>query len=209
MAKRARPHWVLPIWVGCHGGGDPGANDSVSPAALIPEVRDAGNLVSFDLDATAPESPLLGNWCVRSVSDAADPVRALADVADAYLAVQRDVCPRLTGALTPGQLSSFRTYIYDYTSVMAGCGNATRPPPGGILAFGPANTPAVGADPGPLSEADARVLTDAYVTVFAQAFGLDGADRALVEAHIERSARAAIDPGLPSLSLCASVNDAG
>jgi len=176
---------------------------------LVPEIADAGTATS-SLDPPPADEALLDDWCSNpDAGGAMDPMRAVATITDAYLEAQRRLCPRLTEALSSAELGNFRTYVYEYTSVMVGCVNAVRPPPGGILAFGPANTPAVGLARPALSAEDARVLGEAYVAEFASALLLDEADRALVAAHVASTAQSVIDPSLSSISLCAASGDAG
>jgi hypothetical protein len=149
--------------------------------------------------ASSP-APLLPDWCgpERGELDAA---RKVGEISDAYLNAQRTACAGLTQGIA---LSSWSKYIYDYTYVMAGCTDLAAPPPGGILKFGPANTRAVGLVGAALSAEDVDLLVEIYVRTFAQALSLSSEERALVEAHLLRTAEPEVDPSLPAgLAVCA------
>jgi hypothetical protein len=191
-----------------------GSDDRVRPAPSIvylsPAVIDAGVEVPHEADATVSGTPLLRDWCGSEDAGATDAPNAIAAISSAYLAAQLVVCRSMTEEMSSAQLTAWEVYIYDYSRVMAGCLQIKMPPPGGILAFGPANTAAVGVLRSPLSREDARLLIAEYLSAFVRALALDSDDRALVETHLWRTAEFEIDASLPvGLSVCAEGGDAG
>jgi hypothetical protein len=93
---------------------------------------------------------------------------------------------------------------------MAGCPLETGPLDGGILAFGPGNTPAVGAARPDLGPDDVERLTTHYVAAFGDALSLDEDERTLIRAHLLLTAQADIDPAASGvLSICGDSADAG
>jgi hypothetical protein len=137
-------------------------------------------------------------------------LRAVVEITEAYLAMQSAACSGLTAGMSSAEQSNFRTYIYDYTRVMAGCLQIDRPPARGVLAFGPGNTAAAGVMRAPLSSEDASVLVAAYLSAFASKLDLDAGDSSLVQAHLERTVQSEIDASLSAApSVCAGRADAG
>jgi hypothetical protein len=177
-----------------------------------PSVLDAG----FSLEpvrearAAAPMPALLPDWCGSERDGSLDAAQFIDEIVGLYSNAQRASCAGLTAGMLDDQLASWWVYLNDYTRVMLGCVDLVMPPPGGILEFGPANTAAVGVSHAPLSRADAALLIGAYLSAFAGPLSLAAEDRALVEAHLWRSAEPHIDPSRrDGLALCASVSPTG
>jgi hypothetical protein len=192
---------------------DDGSPHRAPPLYLSPVLIDAGLESAPELAttaATSPATPLLPDWCGAARGAALDAALKIGEISDAYVNAQRVVCEPLTREMLEERRAAWRTYVYDYTRVMAGCVDLDMPPPGGILAFGPANTPAVGVPRPSLSRSDAALLIDAYLSAFVSALSLASEEEALVEAHLWRTAETEIDPGqVAALLVCGNAPDAG
>jgi hypothetical protein len=113
----------------------------------------------------------------------------------------------MTVVLTDVERVRWRDYLTLYTTAMAGC-PLSRPLNGGVLAFGPANTAAVGIVRPALGRDDAESLIEHYVGAFAARLSLSDTERSDVASFIGATAQSEIDPAL-SRSLVACSPDAG
>lgn len=144
----------------------------------------------------------LPDWCSRL-----DGAPATIRIVNAYHASVRMNCA-IAGlisdeALTDPQYSEWRSYLELYSGLLAGCSYDIDTPAGGILVFGPANTPFVGADRAKLSNDEARLLIEAYVQAFGDELLLGAGERDAVRTHLSRAASSEIDPvSSGSLATC-------
>lgn len=209
------PRWLLgpallvPVVIeGCDADSHP-----APPVYLRPLVLDAGAPSPPERDVGAPASidpPLLPDWCHGERAASVGASGRSSEIAQSYSSAQERSCAALTGPMLPDQFALWTTYLDEYSSVMTGCVDLLTPPPGGILAFGPANTAAIGLPHGPLSRGDADLLIATYLAAFASALSLTAEDQARVEAHLWRSAEPEIDASQgDALALCAGFADAG
>jgi hypothetical protein len=184
-----------------------------SPAARAPVrplVLDGGQEMSSAVGLSGEGATLLGEWCTRAGEDSTMQLVTIDAIVDDYRAEQAALCAPLTSQMDPAQSSAWTTYLASYTRFMAGCLNVDVPPPGGILAFGPANTAAIGMPQPALSQDDARILIGAYAGAFSSALALLDTDRELVEAHLSGTADRVVDASLPAgPTLCSDGDDAG
>lgn len=215
---------------GAAGAADRSAAGSggTSSAAIDPAASlDAGTSEST-LDADVPGEPspnpdagassdaggstYAPDWCARAGAEANDRTDTFFLVAVAYADAQSTDCATagLTDSLDLSQTGAWLGYLIDYSHLMAGCTLETGPLEGGILAFGPGNTPATGAVRPDLGADDVERLTTYYVAAFGDALGLDEDERGEVRAHLLLTAQADIDPAASEvLSTCGDSADAG
>lgn len=173
------------------------------PQALAPPAQDAGVDVATATAVADVRFP--ADWCSRL-----DGLPAAIRIANAHnLAVSMNcLTDGLTSQLTDEQYDEWRTYLQDYTFLMAGCVPDYDPPEGGISVFGPANTAFVGAARAQLSPTEARLLTDAYVRAFGAELMLSAEESGALTAYLVLLATAESDGAATgSLSTCAP--DAG
>jgi hypothetical protein len=151
------------------------------------------------------------DWCDRA-GDEASRATVLLNVAFGYATAQTTDCATagLTSSLTEDQQAGWFNYLGVYTNAMLGCPPEFGAVDGGILVFGPANTPAVGASRPALGEDDVERLTAQYVAAFGDVIGLDEEERAAVTDHLLLTAQAEIDEEASGvLSTCGGAADAG
>jgi hypothetical protein len=151
------------------------------------------------------------DWCARAGADEASRPLVFFGVAFAFDQAQSMDCATagLTSSFDGTQAEGWASYLIDYSLAMAGC-PLEFPVDGGILVFGPGNTPAVGALRPDLGADDVERLTTHYVAAFGDALGLDEDERALVRDHLLLTAQADINPAASGvLSICGDSADAG
>jgi hypothetical protein len=168
---------------------------TAAPAAV--EVRDA-----------AADDLFPSNWCTRAGATGGEQDDAMLNIGLDYLAAQKGDCRvrGLTESMTPEQDLDWGNYLIAYTYVMVGCPYLIAVP-GGILAFGPANTPAIGVARPLLGRDDVAALVGPYLDLFSERLRLSGRQRDSVEAHLLATAQPVIDPRVSGgLSRC---GDAG
>jgi hypothetical protein len=169
--------------------------------------RDEGGLEGRDVDSGVQARPdadvrdaatdelFPSSWCTRAgatVGEQADAMFAIG--LDYQTAPVQDCRIRgLTAGMTPDQDLDWGNYLIAYTYVMAGCAYLMKVP-GGILAFGPGNTPAIGMARPLLGRDDVAVLVDVYLDLFAANLRLSDRQRDSVEAHLLATAEPEIDP---------------
>jgi hypothetical protein len=182
------------------GGVQPQYKESGMPAASALEVRDA------EADDLFPSS-----WCTRAGATAGEQSDAMLDIGLDYLAAQKRDCRirGLTESMTRQQDLDWGNYLIAYTYVMAGC-RYLMAVPGGILAFGPANTPAIGIARPLLGRDDVAGLVKPYLDLFGERLRLSDRQRESVEAHLLVTAQPEIDPrALGVLSRCGNTGTDG
>jgi hypothetical protein len=183
--------------------------DPVPPASLL-SVPDGG--VDASVPPPAPVATFPADWCARLAG-----LPAAIRITNAYNAAVRGAC--LTAGLVAwselsdeqyDQYEDWRSYLQDYTFLMAGCVPDYEPPEGGILVFGPGNTPLIGVPRSPLSPNEALLLVEDYVQAFASELGLTAEERDAVRAYLLQVVAAETDDpaAIGSLSTCAAL-DAG
>jgi hypothetical protein len=180
------------------GGGDDAGDAGIRP--------DPSPDASDGMDGLFP-----ADWCDRAGDEAARST-ALLSVAFAYATAQSTDCATagLTSSLTEEQQAGWFNYLGVYTNAMLGCPAEFGAVDGGILVFGPANTPAVGASRPALGEDDVERLTAYYVTAFGDVIGLDEEERAALSDYLLLTAQAEIDEEASEvLSTCGGTADAG
>jgi hypothetical protein len=176
---------------------NPRGADAALPPMPLEEVRDAGF-----------EDLFPSNWCKRAGATVGDQADAMLNIGLDYLAAQKRDC-RVSGlieGMTTEQDLEWGNYLIGYTYLMAGC-SYLIPVPGGILAFGPANTYAIGLARPPLGRDDAAAVIELYLGLFGEALKLSDRQRDSVAEHLLVAAELEIDPGASGvLSRC---GDAG
>lgn len=188
---------------------DAGTSESNLDADVL---RDPDPDADGDASTDAGGPSYAPDWCARAGAEASDRPDTFFTVALAYADAQSTDCASsgLTDSLDPDQSIAWLSYLIDYSFVMAGCSLETGPLDGGILVFGPGNTPAVGAARPDLGADDAERLTTYYVAAFGDALSLDEEERVLVRDHLLLTAQADIDPAASEvLSTCGNSADAG
>jgi hypothetical protein len=150
------------------------------------------------------------DWCARA-GDEASRTFTFLSVALTFDQAQSMDCTTagLTSSFDGSQFEAWASYLLDYSLAMAGC-PLEFPVDGGILVFGPGNTPVVGAARPDLGADDVERLTTHYVAAFGDALGLDEDERGEVRDHLLLTAQADIDPAASEvLSTCGDSADAG
>ena len=105
---------------------------------------------------------------------------------------------RTAGLLPPldaARRDEWWDYLLNYSNALAGCPLVVTPLPGGVDAFGPANTGAIGIQHPLLTELAAELLIEQYLAAFTSGFELTASDASLVEVHLRSAAAAQIQPG--------------
>jgi hypothetical protein len=182
------------------GAGDGGVAEDAGALDPSPDASTGG------MDEVFP-----ADWCDRA-GDEATRASVLLNVAFGYATMQSTDCATagLTSSLTEDQQAGWFNYLGVYTNAMLGCPPEFGALDGGILVFGPANTPAIGASRPALGEDDVERLTAYYVAAFGDIVGLDAAERAAVSDHLVLTAQAEIDEEASGvLSICGGSADAG
>jgi hypothetical protein len=190
---------VSPLDAGTSGSNlDAGAQRDPNPNLDGDASTDAGVFV-YDPD-----------WCARAGDELSRTLTFLG-VALAFDQAQSTDCATagLTSSFDGSQVEAWASYLLDFSLAMAGC-PLEFPVDGGILVFGPGNTPVVGATRPDLGADDVERLTTHYVAAFGDALELDEDERAEVRDHLLLTAQADIDPAASEvLSTCGDSVDAG
>jgi hypothetical protein len=96
-------------------------------------------------------------------------------------------------------------YLIGYSTVMLGCPPRSTPVPGGILAFGPANTAAIRLPPPPFGRDDAELLIRYYFSSLSASVPLSESEGAYLTARLQEAAELAVDVTMTAgLSTCSS-----
>jgi hypothetical protein len=151
--------------------------------------------------STAPELPAL---CLLAGADEVEREDTFTDVAFAYH-TQTRACRThaLVSAMSETQIGDWLTYLINYSQALFGCGLLFDPLPGGVDAFGLANTEAVGLASPMLGADDAALLIDIYLESCASVLTLTSEQQAELRAHLEAAAQPRIDASLTAgLSDC-------
>jgi hypothetical protein len=94
-------------------------------------------------------------------------------------------------------------YLIGYSAALAGCPPLPVEVPGGIRAFGPANTAAIGVPRPRLGMDDVSSLISKYMAAFAAELGLTADERQAAEMHLWTTAEGEMDPSASDvLSTC-------
>jgi hypothetical protein len=135
------------------------------------------------------------NWCTRAGATAAEQAEAMLNIGSDFYALQtRDCRTRgLTEGMSHEQRLAWENYLIAYTYVMAGC-RYLMTVPGGILAFGPGNTPAIGVARPRLGRDDVGVLSELYLGVLSERLKLSSRQSESVRAHLLATVADEIDP---------------
>ena len=182
----------------CKGGG-PSPEAAGPPPGPPLEVEPEPSL-AIELPAQ-PELPPL---CLLAGADAVEREDTFTDVVFAYY-MQTDECRTrgLTSAMSRTQEGDWLRYLINYSHALFGCGLLFDPLPGGVGAFGPANTDAVGIPSPMLGGDDAALLVDIYLNSCTTALPLASADLAELRARLEAAAQPHIGASLSArLSEC-------
>lgn len=165
--------------------------------ARAPDVDAAGGTRTEAEPTTPTVAAFPTDWCARAGSGIAAQTRFFSGIVDDYTLAQEEDCATagLTSELSDDLYPDWLNYLIGYTNAMVGCPLIDGPVPGGILAFGPANTPALGVVRAPLGRDDAERLIASYLDAFARALLLSDAERAAVESHLWGTAEAEIAAG--------------
>lgn len=205
------------IAIACHSGADtrdtatnssPGGEaDGVAFDGRDPEggiqstMESTGNPPETRTNAALP----WGDWCARTGSDIGMAAQTAVMIALSYWGVQEEDCRTagLTSDLTFDEGTLWLDYLAGYTYLLMGCPLLGEPVPGGISAFGPANTAARRANISGLGRDDAALLISQYVEPFSLEVQLDAVQRDALEALLWEAAEAEIDPmATATLSTC-------
>lgn len=119
--------------------------------------------------------------------------------------VQTDQCQTrgLVSAMSDTQMDDWLVYLLNYSHALFGCGLLFDPLPGGVGAFGLANTEAVGVASPMLGADDVALLMDIYLTGCAKELPMTSAELAELRRRLEAAALPRIDPSLTArLSDC-------
>jgi hypothetical protein len=179
-----------------------------SSKALAPQMdpsNDGEQGVSNDEDPAPARATFPADWCARLGSNLLEQVDAISEISDGYYFQQEEDCRTagLTRGLTQDQLDQWLSYLFDYTNAMTGCPLLYEPIPGGILAFGPANTSILGVARQPLGRDDAEAVLRMYLGLFSDVLVLTPEERGAVEQHLWRTAESEIGSSASmSLSTC-------
>lgn len=156
---------------------------------------------ALDPGSTPPELPAL---CLLAGADAVEREDAFTGIAFDYY-VETGACRThaLVSALSETQVGDWLTYLINYSHALFGCGLLFDPLPGGVDAFGLANTEAVGLASPMLGTEDAALLIDIYLDSCANELTLTSAQQAELREHLEAAAQPRIDASLTAgLSDC-------
>jgi len=105
--------------------------------------------------------------------------------------------------MTEVQKDAWWDYLLNYGIHLAGCPLVVDPVPGGSLAFGPSNTPAIGVAHPPLNREDIELLLELYLERFALTFALSITEVSSVAAHLRTVAQPEITNfGVTAISVC-------
>ena len=157
----------------------------------------------LSLDA-GPDELFPANWCTRAGTTAAAQANAMLEIGSEFFTLRTHDCRTrgLSEGMTGEQSLAWENYLIAYTYVMVGC-RYLMTVPGGILAFGPANTAAIGVPRPPIGEDDVTVLIELYVGVLADHLRLTPRQYGSVQSHLFAAARPEIEPGASGvLSRC-------
>ena len=152
------------------------------------------------------------HWCPRAGATEQEWVATVTEIAKNYSAATDQDCETqgLTAAFDHQNRTDWRNYLVSYSLLMAGCPLLFGPVDGGILAFGPGNTVAIGVPRPPLGKDDAALLIERYTAAFAAALDLQPEQADAVTTHLWQTAQAQIDPAASeTLSVCPTGADAG
>jgi hypothetical protein len=155
------------------------------------------------LDAPAPNAPLpverlalpeLTALCLLAGADVVEREDSFTDIAFDYYA-QTNECRarRLVSAMGDTQSGEWLNYLINYSHALFGCGLLYSPLPGGVDAFGPANTEAVGIPNLTFAAEDAALLIDIYMNSCTNELPVPGADIAELRARLAAAAQPNVD----------------
>lgn len=196
---------VITVIAGCEADVAPSAvSDRDATTDLMVE-QDGGVRRTPELVDAADGVEFRARWCQNEGRDPGDRTAALARVARDYEAARTSDC-RTRGMLPEleaAQTMRWLDYLIGYSTVMLGCPPRSTPVPGGILAFGPANTTAIGVSRPALGRDDAELLIRYYLTSLSASVPLSEAESAHVEAQLRETAEAVVNVALTAgLSTC-------
>jgi hypothetical protein len=185
-------------------GGRPAQKDSAA-APVSP--------VAGDDDTTPTGTPFA--FCERAGAMPIDRLGILLLIAQHYdgACIQNCRTVGLLPDLDEERRGAWWDYLLNYSNALAGCPLIVTPLPGGITAFGPANTAAIGVSHPPLTREAAGLLIEQFVAAFGTGFGLAASERSEVEEYLWAAATAmmAIDASdwMSQCSADAGVSDGG
>jgi hypothetical protein len=195
------------------GACDVGAPQGIAPTSSETSARDAnradaGRSDRRDADAGAVDTAGGGfraAWCGLHVADPGERVTVLATAAEGYEAARAGDC-RTRGLLPELDALDRRNwldYLIGYDLLMLGCRPRATPVLGGILAYGPANTPVIGIARPPLGRDDVELLSAQYLEALYAVVTLEPAERIQVEGQLRTAGEDVIDGGVSAgLSTC-------
>jgi hypothetical protein len=137
-------------------------------------------------DNLAAPSGALFAFCERAGAMPIDRLANLLIIAQRYDEASIGDC-RTTGLLAGLEdqpHDAWWDYLLNYSNALAGCPLIVTPLPGGIAAFGPGNTAAIGLPHPPFTREAAGLLIEKFLSAFSAGFGLAESERGLVEAHL-------------------------
>jgi hypothetical protein len=148
--------------------------------------------------------PALPALCLLAGADIVEREDSFTDIAFGYYA-RTDDCQsrRLINRMGDLQTGDWLNYLINYSHAFFGCGLLFDPLPGGVDAFGLANTEAVGIPNPRLGADDVALLIDLFLSSCTDELSIPSADRAQLRARLESAAQPQIDPTLTAaLSEC-------
>lgn len=155
-------------------------------------------------EGSPPDESTLPASCLRAGADAVEREDSFTSIVFEYY-VQTDQCPTrgLMSAMSNTQGDDWLVYLLNYSHALFGCGLLFDPLPGGVGAFGLANTDAVGLTSPMLGADDAALLIDIYLNACSNELAMTSAELAELRGRLEAAAQPRIDPDLSSrLSDC-------
>jgi hypothetical protein len=165
-------------------------------------------------DLTAP-SGIPFAFCERAGAMTIDRLGILLAIARHYDEARIEDC-RTAGLLPDLDEQSSKVwwdYLLNYSNALAGCPLITMPLPGGIAAFGPANTAAIGLSHPPFTQEAAGLLIEQFLRAFVAGFGLAESEEGMDEEYLWRAAAATVEEDASDwMSQCsadAGVSDGG
>lgn len=178
------------------------ADDLDGLARKAAELADAADAIEV-----SPDAGFRVRWCQETAEDPGGRTEVLADVALGYEATRSDDCR--TRGLLPDldalQQRNWLDYLIGYSVVMLGCPARSTPVPGGIRAFGPANTAAIGLSHPLIGRVDVETLIGQYLGSLHAHVPLLDPESDQIEAQLRITAELVIDATVAAgLSTCSS-----
>jgi hypothetical protein len=144
-----------------------------------------------------PGPPELPALCLLAGADEGQRDMAFTNITFAYY-TRTDDCltPVLSSAMSSDQVGEWLYYLLNYSQALFGCGLSFEPLPGGVGAFGLANTDAVGIPSPMLGADDAALLIDVYLNSCTNELPVPNTELAQLRGRLEAAAQPRIDPSL-------------